>query len=126
MQLLIIFLLVIKIVLYLVMNMLLSFIEWSVSPEIFHIGPFSIRWYGFLFALGFVVGLEYEDPLFEPYQAFLSFKKHPLIADIIQGGKVLQQGAKTLPAGGYYTMPRLALVTRVICSLSITGFLQRR
>ena len=38
------------------MNMLLSFIEWSVSPEIFHIGPFSIRWYGFLFALGFVVG----------------------------------------------------------------------
>ncbi|MBT8382729.1 MAG: prolipoprotein diacylglyceryl transferase [Ignavibacteria bacterium] len=36
--------------------MLLSFIEWSVSPEIFHIGPFSIRWYGVLFALGFVVG----------------------------------------------------------------------
>jgi electron-transferring-flavoprotein dehydrogenase len=65
-------------------------------------------------SLGFVVGLEYEDPLFEPYQAFLSFKKHPLIADIIQGGKVLQQGAKTLPAGGYYTMPRLALDGAVI------------
>jgi electron-transferring-flavoprotein dehydrogenase len=60
-------------------------------------------------ALGFVLGLEYEDPLLEPYQAFLSFKKHPLIADIIQGGKVLQQGAKTLPAGGLYTMPRLAV-----------------
>ena len=60
-------------------------------------------------ALGFVVGLEYEDPLLEPYQAFLSFKKHPLIADIIKGGKVLQQGAKTLPAGGYFTMPRLAV-----------------
>ena len=60
-------------------------------------------------SLGFVVGLEYEDPLFEPYQAFLSFKKHPLIADIIRGGKVLQQGAKTLPAGGYYTQPRLAV-----------------
>jgi len=60
-------------------------------------------------ALGFVVGLEYEDPLLEPYQAFLSFKKHPLIAGIIKGGKVLQQGAKTLPAGGLYTMPRLAL-----------------
>ena len=38
------------------MNMLLTFIEWSVSPEIFHIGPFSIRWYGFLFALAFVAG----------------------------------------------------------------------
>ncbi len=60
-------------------------------------------------ALGFVVGLEYEDPLLEPYQAFLSFKKHPLIAGIIQGGKVLQQGAKTLPAGGFYTMPKLAV-----------------
>jgi electron-transferring-flavoprotein dehydrogenase len=60
-------------------------------------------------ALGFVVGLEYEDPLLEPYQAFLSFKKHPLIADIIKGGKVLQQGAKTLSAGGFYTMPRLAV-----------------
>jgi electron-transferring-flavoprotein dehydrogenase len=47
--------------------------------------------------------------MLEPYQAFLSFKKHPLIADIIRGGKVLQQGAKTLPAGGYYTMPRLAV-----------------
>jgi electron-transferring-flavoprotein dehydrogenase len=60
-------------------------------------------------ALGFVVGLEYESPLLEPYQAFLNFKKHPLIAEIIAGGKVLQQGAKTLPAGGYYTMPRLAV-----------------
>jgi electron-transferring-flavoprotein dehydrogenase len=65
-------------------------------------------------SLGFVVGLEYEDPLLEPYQAFLSFKKHPLIADIIRGGKVLQQGAKTLPAGGYYTMPRLAVDGGVI------------
>lgn len=60
-------------------------------------------------ALGFVVGLEYENPMLEPYQAFLSFKKHPLIADIIKGGKVLQQGAKTLSAGGFYTMPRLAV-----------------
>ena len=60
-------------------------------------------------SLGFVVGLEYENPLLEPYQAFLSFKKHPLIADIIKDGKVMQQGAKTLPAGGLYTMPRLAV-----------------
>ena len=60
-------------------------------------------------ALGFVVGLEYENPHLEPYQAFLNFKKHPLIAEIIAGGKVLQQGAKTLPAGGYYTMPQLTV-----------------
>jgi prolipoprotein diacylglyceryl transferase len=36
--------------------MLLTFIEWNVSPEIFQLGPFSIRWYGFLFALAFVAG----------------------------------------------------------------------
>jgi electron-transferring-flavoprotein dehydrogenase len=60
-------------------------------------------------SLGLVVGLDYEDPMLEPYQEFLRFKKHPLIADIIQGGRVLQQGAKTLPAGGFYTMPELAV-----------------
>ena len=36
--------------------MLLAFIEWSVSPEIFHLGPISVRWYGFLFAMAFVAG----------------------------------------------------------------------
>lgn len=60
-------------------------------------------------SLGLVVGLDYDDPRLEPYQAFIQFKQHPLIAEIIAGGKVLQQGAKTLPAGGYYTMPALAV-----------------
>lgn len=36
--------------------MLLGFIEWSISPEIFHLGPVSVRWYGFLFAMAFVAG----------------------------------------------------------------------
>jgi electron-transferring-flavoprotein dehydrogenase len=71
---------------------------------------------GFLYKLkenrvccGLVVALDYKDPFLEPYEAFLQFKRHPLIAEIIQGGKVLQQGAKTLSAGGYYTMPTLVV-----------------
>jgi len=36
--------------------MLPAFIEWSVSPEIFHIGSISVRWYGLLFAMAFVAG----------------------------------------------------------------------
>jgi electron-transferring-flavoprotein dehydrogenase len=60
-------------------------------------------------ALGLVVGLDYENPMLEPYQEFLRFKRHPLIAGMIRGGKVLQQGAKTLAAGGWYTMPQLAV-----------------
>jgi phosphatidylglycerol:prolipoprotein diacylglycerol transferase len=35
---------------------ILAYINWDVSPEIFHLGPLSIRWYGLLFALGFVIG----------------------------------------------------------------------
>jgi electron-transferring-flavoprotein dehydrogenase len=60
-------------------------------------------------SLGLVVGLDYEDAGLEPYEAFMRYKRHPLIADIIRGGKVLQQGAKTLAAGGYYTLPQLAV-----------------
>ncbi len=60
-------------------------------------------------SLGLVVGLDYENPMLEPYQEFLRFKRHPLVAGLIRGGKVLQQGAKTLAAGGWYTMPQLAV-----------------
>jgi len=35
---------------------LISFIHWNVDPEIFQLGPFSVRWYGFLFASGFLIG----------------------------------------------------------------------
>jgi prolipoprotein diacylglyceryl transferase len=35
---------------------LISFIHWNVDPEIFQLGPFSVRWYGFLFASGFLLG----------------------------------------------------------------------
>ena len=38
------------------MNILINFINWDVSPEIFHLGPVSVRWYGLLFALSFVFG----------------------------------------------------------------------
>jgi prolipoprotein diacylglyceryl transferase len=35
---------------------IISFIHWNVNPEIFQLGPFSVRWYGFLFASGFLIG----------------------------------------------------------------------
>jgi electron-transferring-flavoprotein dehydrogenase len=58
-------------------------------------------------SIGFLVGLCYEDPLIDPYDIFTRFKRHPFVADLIQGGKVLEQGARTVSTGGYYTMPRL-------------------
>ena len=72
-------------------------------------GGFIYKMKDNMISIGLVVGLDYEDPLLEPYNAFIQFKRHPFIAEIIEGGKVLQQGAKTLSAGGYYTMPQLAV-----------------
>nr|HID58071.1 electron transfer flavoprotein-ubiquinone oxidoreductase [Desulfobacterales bacterium] len=60
-------------------------------------------------SIGLIVGLDYSDPMLEPYKEFILFKRHPFISGIINGGRVLQQGAKTLCAGGYYTMPELAV-----------------
>ena len=72
-------------------------------------GSFLYKMKDNMISLGLVVGLDYEDPALEPYEAFLQYKKHPLIANIIKGGKVLQQGAKTLSAGGLYTIPQLSV-----------------
>ncbi|WP_027352832.1 electron transfer flavoprotein-ubiquinone oxidoreductase [Desulfosarcina sp. BuS5] len=72
-------------------------------------GSFLYKMKDNMISLGLVIGLDYEDPALEPYEAFLQYKKHPLIADIIKDGKVLQQGAKTLSAGGLYTIPQLSV-----------------
>ena len=59
-------------------------------------------------AVGYLTGLCYEDPGVDPYEMFMAFKRHPFIFDIIKDGKVVEQGARTVSTGGYYTMPRLA------------------
>jgi len=59
--------------------------------------------------LGFLIGLSYQDPLLDLYDAFTKFKQHPFVANIIKGGKVVEQGARTVSTGGYYTIPRLAV-----------------
>jgi len=51
------------------MHPFLLAIEWSVSPEIVQIGPFSLRWYGLLFALGFLLGLFIVKRMFEAEKA---------------------------------------------------------
>jgi electron-transferring-flavoprotein dehydrogenase len=60
-------------------------------------------------SIGYLTALCYEDPLLDPYDMFMRFKRHPFVADMIRGGKVLEQGARTVPTGGIYTLPRLAV-----------------
>jgi electron-transferring-flavoprotein dehydrogenase len=57
-------------------------------------------------SVGLVVGLEYADPLFDPHEAFQKYKMHPFIRRVLEGGKLVRYGAKTIPAGGWYSMPR--------------------
>lgn len=60
-------------------------------------------------SIGFLTGLGYRHPEIDPYEEFLKFKAHPFIAAIIRGGKVVEQGARTVSAGGLYSMPELAV-----------------
>ena len=60
-------------------------------------------------SIGFVVGLDYRDPLFDPHAAFQHFKRHPFISSILDGGQIIRYGAKALPEGGWNTQPHLFL-----------------
>jgi electron-transferring-flavoprotein dehydrogenase len=60
-----------------------------------------------LAAVGFVAGLDYRDPRFDPFVAFQQFKRHPLVAGLLDGGRMVRYGAKALPEGGWHTIPRL-------------------
>jgi len=57
-------------------------------------------------SLGMVMGLEYKDSLFDPHEAFQKFKTHPFVRKILEGGKLVRYGAKTVPYGGWYSMPQ--------------------
>ena len=58
-------------------------------------------------SIGFVVGLDYQDPLLDPHAAFQRFKLHPFVRQILDGGQMVRYGAKALPEGGWHTQPRL-------------------
>jgi electron-transferring-flavoprotein dehydrogenase len=58
-------------------------------------------------AVGLVVGLDYKDPSFDVHDAFQIWKTNPFVSKILKGGKLVEYGAKTLPEGGHYAIPRL-------------------
>ncbi|MGE0507188.1 MAG: 4Fe-4S dicluster domain-containing protein, partial [Solirubrobacterales bacterium] len=65
--------------------------------------------------IGLVAGLDYTDATFSVHDALQMMKGHPFIKDLIEGGKRVAWGAKTIPSGGYYAMPkRLAVPGMVV------------
>ena len=66
--------------------------------------------------LGLVVGLDTTDATFSVHDALQQLKTHPFINKILDGGKRVGWGAKTIPSGGYWSMPkRLSVPGMVIC-----------
>src|SRR3954466_15150065 len=56
-------------------------------------------------SMGLVVGLDYRDATFSVHDALQEFKLHPKIKKLLEGGKRVAWGAKTIPSGGYWAMP---------------------
>jgi len=97
---------------------------WDVKPEKHKAGlvmhtagwPLDAGTYGgsFLYhqdnnqiAVGFVVGLGYENPYLSPYEEFQRFKTHPAIRGFFEGGKRVAYGARAIAAGGLQSLPKL-------------------
>ncbi len=56
-------------------------------------------------SLGFVTGLDYPDPRLDPQRVLQEFKRHPLVRKLLEGGKMIRYGAKSLPYGGWWAIP---------------------
>src|SRR5437588_4806267 len=59
-------------------------------------------------SLGFVTGLDYPDPRLDPQRVLQVFKTHPFVRSLLEGGKMIRYGAKSLPYGGWWAIPPVA------------------
>ena len=80
-------------------------IGWPLDDDIYG-GSFIYHLDGDRLAIGFVVGLDYPDPNFRPFEAFQQFKHHPRIRAMLEGGEIISSGARALVEGGWQALPR--------------------
>ncbi len=57
--------------------------------------------------VGFVAGLDYKDPKFDPFEAFQQFKHHPSVRPLFEDGEIISAGARSLIEGGLQSLPRM-------------------
>jgi len=69
--------------------------------------------------VGFVVHLNYENPHLYPYMEFQRFKHHPVVADLLKGGKRVAYGARAISEGGYQSMPKAAFPGGALLGCSV-------
>tara|TARA_R100000687_G_scaffold13108_1_gene10315 strand:- start:821 stop:2233 length:1413 start_codon:yes stop_codon:yes gene_type:complete len=85
-------------------------------------GSFLYHLNGNQVAIGYVIGLDYENPNLFPYMEFQRFKHHPEIKKILDGGKRISYGARALNEGGYQSIPKLTFPGGVMVGCE-AGFL---
>ena len=73
--------------------------------------------------VGFVVHLNYRNPHLFPYMEFQRFKHHPMVADLLEGGKRVAYGARAITEGGYQSMPKMVApgVALLGCSVGMVN-----
>ncbi|WP_299281044.1 electron transfer flavoprotein-ubiquinone oxidoreductase [uncultured Tateyamaria sp.] len=73
--------------------------------------------------VGFVVHLNYKNPHLFPYMEFQRFKHHPMVADLLKGGKRVAYGARAISEGGYQSMPKMVApgVALLGCSVGMVN-----
>lgn len=77
-------------------------------PKEVYGGSFMYHFGDNLVSLGLVVSLDYENPWLSPYQEFQKLKQHPLFRDVLEGGKCISYGARSLVEGGFQSIPKVA------------------
>jgi len=75
-----------------------------------------------LVLVGFVVGLDYENPYLNPYQEFQRWKTHPVVRKHLEGGRCISYGARALNEGGFHAIPKLTFPGGMLAGCS-AGFL---
>lgn len=75
-----------------------------------------------LVALGLVVGLDYHQASLDVHELLQRLKLHPLLRDLLQGGELLEWGAKTIPEGGYWALPERRSGDGVVVLGDAAGF----
>jgi len=73
-------------------------------------------------AIMFVVGLDYKNPWLSPFEEFQRFKNHPAIRPMLEGGRRIAYGARSLSEGGYQSIPKLTFPGGVLIG-DTAGFL---
>jgi len=78
---------------------------WPLDRDTFG-GAFLYTMADDLVDVGLVVGLDYRDPHLDPHGLFQALKTHPEVRALLAGGKMVHYGAKALPEGGWYSIPK--------------------